>query len=597
MSTKRKTTVNITDSEDDMPKKPAPSKKSFNYKDYLQRTGPENLGELDNIGRDSAVEAAKRYGAKVTAAPSGRTSYVILGREPGPKKLQIIKEKGLKTLDENGFCQLIANSNGDLDSNSLSKLKKEEEKIKKDAKELERIEQDKSSQLKSTSKASSISPNSQLWTVKYSPNQLKDICGNKGQVEKIVNWLKDWQNHLRNGFPSDNSKSDIKGKKALLVHGAPGIGKTTAAHLAAKSAGYSPLELNASDVRSKKLIESTTNIDNTSIDTFFGNNNNDAINTNVTHSTCLIFDECDAKADYYFHDHSLIPLFVQENYVKCNPVKARDSDHNRSEFNRIKCLSDAADAISDGDLVDSMIHGSQQQWSLMPIHAIHSTVRPASFMYGGFKSGYGRDTISFPAWLGQYSKTNKYNRALGDIQARMRLKISGEANEIRQYYYPTLWPSLYKPLIETNPDYEKVIGLLDEYFLSKDEFDIMSELGLDRLSIDNTMKLIPTKNKSAFTRHYNNRDHPIPFSKGQVVKASAAQIKTEKPDHEDVYDDDDVVVDLKEDDENENEDGDDVLDDKLIKQPKKSSAAKTSTRGRTTTTSKRGRGRGSTTKK
>ena len=94
MSTKRKTTVNITDSEDDMPKKPTPSKKSFNYKDYLQRTGPENLGskeipqgspnclngltlvftgELDNIGRDSAVEAAKRYGAKVTAAPSGRT--------------------------------------------------------------------------------------------------------------------------------------------------------------------------------------------------------------------------------------------------------------------------------------------------------------------------------------------------------------------------------------------------------------------------------------------------------------------------------------------------------------------------------------------
>lgn len=140
----------------------------------------------------------------------------------------------------------------------------------------------------------------------------------------------------------------------------------------------------------------------------------------------------------------------------------------------------------------------------------------------------------------------------------------------------------------------------------------MSELGLDRLSIDNTMKLIPTKNKSAFTRQqvileldilsnffhsYNNRDHPIPFSKGQVVKASAAQIKTEKPDHEDVYDDDDAVADLKDDDDDENEDGDDVLDDKLIKQPKKPSATKTSTRGRTTAASKRGRGRGSATKK
>lgn len=58
----------------------------------------------------------------------------------------------------------------------------------------------------------------------------------------------------------------------MLIHGAPGIGKTTAAHLAAKIAGFSPLELNASDVRSKKLIETTTNIDNTSIDSFFGKN-------------------------------------------------------------------------------------------------------------------------------------------------------------------------------------------------------------------------------------------------------------------------------------------------------------------------------------
>lgn len=102
----------------------------------------------------------------------------------------------------------------------------------------------------------------------------------------------------------------------------------------------------------------------------------------------------------------------------------------------------------------------------MPIHAIHSTVRPASFMYGGFKSGYGRDTISFPAWLGQYSKTNKYNRALGDIQARMRLKISGEANEIRQSYYPTLWPSLYKPLIETNVRFHTALKIFSLNIIS-----------------------------------------------------------------------------------------------------------------------------------
>jgi len=43
--------------------------------------------------------------------------------------------------------------------------------------------------------------------------------------------------------------------RAILVSGPPGIGKTTSAHLMAKEAGYNPIELNASDARSKKLVE------------------------------------------------------------------------------------------------------------------------------------------------------------------------------------------------------------------------------------------------------------------------------------------------------------------------------------------------------
>lgn len=54
--------------------------------------------------------------------------------------------------------------------------------------------------------------------------------------------------------------------KAILISGPPGIGKTTSAHVAAKLEGYTPIELNASDARSKKLVESTTNINNTSLD-------------------------------------------------------------------------------------------------------------------------------------------------------------------------------------------------------------------------------------------------------------------------------------------------------------------------------------------
>lgn len=43
--------------------------------------------------------------------------------------------------------------------------------------------------------------------------------------------------------------------RAVLISGGPGIGKTTSAHLMATLKGYNPIELNASDARSKKLVE------------------------------------------------------------------------------------------------------------------------------------------------------------------------------------------------------------------------------------------------------------------------------------------------------------------------------------------------------
>ena len=33
---------------------------------------------------------------------------------------------------------------------------------------------------------------SQLWTDRYAPQTLKEVCGNKGQVEKLQQWLHDW---------------------------------------------------------------------------------------------------------------------------------------------------------------------------------------------------------------------------------------------------------------------------------------------------------------------------------------------------------------------------------------------------------------------
>jgi len=46
--------------------------------------------------------------------------------------------------------------------------------------------------------------------------------------------------------------------RAVLLSGPPGIGKTSAAGLVAKSLGYEVLEFNASDARSKQHIDVTS---------------------------------------------------------------------------------------------------------------------------------------------------------------------------------------------------------------------------------------------------------------------------------------------------------------------------------------------------
>ena len=54
---------------------------------------------------------------------------------------------------------------------------------------------------------------------------------------------------MKANFPGANNF------RACLLSGPPGIGKTSAAHLVAKTCGYEVLEFNASDARSKLQID------------------------------------------------------------------------------------------------------------------------------------------------------------------------------------------------------------------------------------------------------------------------------------------------------------------------------------------------------
>lgn len=64
-------------------------------------------GQLESTDRDTAVALVKRYGGKVTTQPSSRTTYVVLGEDAGPRKLEMIKKHNCATLDEDGFLNLF----------------------------------------------------------------------------------------------------------------------------------------------------------------------------------------------------------------------------------------------------------------------------------------------------------------------------------------------------------------------------------------------------------------------------------------------------------------------------------------------------------
>jgi replication factor C subunit 1 len=85
---------------------------------------------------------------------------------------------------------------------------------------------------------------------------------------------------------------------------------------------------------------------------------------------------------------------------------------------------------------------------------------------------------------------------------------------------------------------EDVISFMDEYFISREDWDTLVELGVGDHHDELIMKKISTQTKSAFTRKYNASEHPIPFHKATDLGKLPKKLPGAKdvPDLEDAID-------------------------------------------------------------
>ena len=217
-----------------------------------------------SLKRDEMTDILKSLGARVTGSVSSRTTILLHGEllEDGRpftegRKYRLAKEKKITTMDITAFEKYVQdktkNPNWTIDSKANNKnidLEIEEEILNEPEEKTKNMPNNNQNQ-------------GELWTTKYHPKKISDLIGNKTNINKLIEWLDDWNAVVLEGKTKKVEAKFHRGQRptfenvnarACLITGDPGIGKTSSVRLIAKLKGYKTYETNASDQRNKNSV-------------------------------------------------------------------------------------------------------------------------------------------------------------------------------------------------------------------------------------------------------------------------------------------------------------------------------------------------------
>eukprot|EP00897_Mesotaenium_endlicherianum_P009643 jgi/Mesen1/8707/ME000052S08136 len=245
-------------------------------------------GTLDSLEREEAEDLIKRHGGRITGSISKKTSYLLADEDVGGRKSQKAKELKVPFLTEDGLFELIRKKPAAVSppaavaSSPASGSKGKGRRVapeppaplppKAPSKAAPPPPSAAAALVKGKAKAGA-GPGAaaggagngvvmtEAWPQKYAPHSVDDIVANQTLVKQLQEWMANWDAHHLHGAGKDKkgkkgaggSSSSKTGadKKAVLISGGPGIGKTTTARLVCEQLGRPTLEVNASDTRGK----------------------------------------------------------------------------------------------------------------------------------------------------------------------------------------------------------------------------------------------------------------------------------------------------------------------------------------------------------